>query len=315
MKRIVIVFVLAAVLGCNVFSAELGISGFVDVSLINRQGGNTSFGMGAFELDFESEIAKNRVFTGAIVVEGGAVGLGQTLADFKLKNEDKLGLQIGLLDMPFGIDYTVFATPDRKLITPPLTTELIMAGGWGDTGVNLYGKADKFNYCVYVVNGMGEAAGAPANQDADNNDAKTFGTHISVPLTDIELGVSYMQGAYLDNNESNILARAGIDIQYRRNALYIKGEFINAKESLPGANDNNHSGYYAHVQYDINDKVYEILRYGSWKPENGDAVTRITIGAGYKLEKNMSIKGEYQLNDETPNIDNNQLAVQLVTSF
>lgn len=296
--------------------AELEVSGFVDVLGQGQQGENTTFGMGAFEIDFASEFSSKVSFEGAVVVEGGEVGLGQTLVDFKLLNEDRLRVQVGLLDMPFGIDYHVFATPDRKLVTTPLVTELMMDGGWGDIGVNLHGAVYLLNYNLYVVNGMGEDSDAPVNQIADNNNTKSVGGRIGVlPIKDLELGFSYVQGPYLDGTARQALSRIAGDIQFAYERLQIKGEFVRGEEEIPGGTDNEHQGYYIQLLGEATEKVYGVTRFGYWKPKGGDRVTRITIGLGYDLIENVSLRGEYQINDETPSVDNNLFSVQAILSF
>lgn len=318
MKKIFLFLLLVSWVGTASVFAELEISGFVDVLSQGQQGENTTFGMGAFEIDFVSEFSSKVSFEGAVVVEGDEVGLGQTLVDFKLLNEDKLGLQAGLLDMPFGIDYQVFATPDRKLVTPPLVTELMMDGGWGDIGVNFYGSVAHLNYNLYVVNGMGvdEDEGVPVNQLADNNSAKTVGGRIGVsPVKDLELGFSYACGPYLDGTADEALSRIGGDIQFAYERLQIKGEFVKGEEEVPGAGENEHDGFYLQLLGEATEKVYGVARYGYWKPKGGDKVTRITIGLGYDLGENISLRSEYQINGETPSVDDNLFSMQAVISF
>lgn len=315
-KKIFVVLFLVSWVGTALVFAELEISGFVDVLTQGQQGEKTTFGMGAFEIDFASEFSSKVSFEGAVVVEGEEVGLGQTLVDFKLLNEDKLGLQAGLLDMPFGIDYQVFATPDRKLVTPPLVTELMMDGGWGDVGVNLYGCVPRLNYNLYAVNGMGEDSGVPVNQLTDNNSAKTAGGRIGVlPIKDLELGFSYVQGPYLDGTARQALSRIGGDIQFVYERLQIKGEFVMGGEEVPGASKNEHEGLYLQLLGEATEKVYGVARYGYWKPKGGDRVTRITIGVGYDLIENVSLRSEYQINNETPSVDDNLFSMQAVISF
>ncbi len=296
--------------------AELEVSGFVDFLGQGQQGENTTFGMGPFEIDFASEFSSKVSFEGAAVVEGEEVGLGQTLVDFKMLEEDRFGIQVGLLDMPFGIDYQVFATPDRRLVTTPLVTELMMDGGWGDTGVNLHGVVALLNYNLYVVNGMGEDGGVPVNQITDNNNAKTVGGRIGVlPMKDLELGFSYARGPYLDGAARQALSRIGGDVQFAYERLEIKGEFVKGEEEVLGARKNEHEGLYLQLLGKATEKVYGVARYGYWKPKGGGRVTRVTIGLGYDLIENVSLRGEYQINDETPGVDDNLFSVQAVLSF
>ncbi|MBA7512500.1 hypothetical protein ES705_04505 [subsurface metagenome] len=316
MKKIFLFLLLVSWVGTASVFAELEISGFVDVLTQGQQGEKTTFGMGAFEIDFVSEFSSKVSFEGAVVVEGEEVGLGQTLVDFKLLNEDKLGLQAGLLDMPFGIDYQVFATPDRKLVTPPLVTELMMDGGWGDIGVNFYGSVAHLNYNLYAVNGMGEDGGVPVNQLTDNNSAKTVGGRIGIsPVKDLELGFSYACGPYLDGTTKEAFSRIGGDIQFAYERLQIKGEFVKGGEEVPGAGENESDGFYLQLLGEATEKVYGVARYGYWKPKGGDKVIRTTIGLGYDLGENISLRSEYQINGETPSVDDNLFSMQAVISF
>jgi len=316
-RKISVILLLVLWVGAPPVFAELEISGFIDVLFEGRQGEDTTFGMGAFEVDFAAEFSASVAFEGAVVVEGDEVGLGQTMLDFALVDEDKLGLQIGLLDMPFGIDYQVFATPDRKLVTPPLTTELMMDDGWSAIGVNLHGSVPRLNYNVYVVNGMGEDSGVPVNhQLSDNNKGKTVGGRIGVsPVDNLELGFSYAQGPYLDGTAEETLSRIGGDIQFVYQSFHIKGEYIKGEKEVPGGPDNEHEGFYIQLLGQGTEKLYGVARYGYWKPKGADRITRISIGLGYDLAENISLRGEYQIDGETPSVDNNLFSTQVVVSF
>ncbi|MCK5022441.1 MAG: porin [Candidatus Pacebacteria bacterium] len=317
MKRLRAILLLAAVLfSVGKIRAEIELSGFVNSFYQDGQSDNSSFGVGAFEIDFASEFSDRISFEGAVVVEDGVAGVGQTLVDIKLLPEEKLGVQTGLIDIPFGIDYRVFATPDRKLVSPPLVTELMMDGGWGDTGINLYGSLLPLNYNIYVVNGMGEIAGVPVNQDADNNNAKTVGSRIGIsPKEDVEVGFSYAQGAYLDDNTEEIFSRTGCDVQVSLGRIKVKGEYIAGEEEIPGASANEHRGYYFQFVAEATEKGYSAVRYGFWKPKGGERVTRLTLGLGHELEENVSLRFEYQMNDEKPKEDINLVSAQIVISF
>lgn len=296
-------------------NAQTNLSGFTDVVYQQEEGETASFGMGAFEIDLETEFSEKVAFEGAIVVDNDGVGLGQTIIDFMLINES-LCLQAGLLDIPFGIDYQVFATPDRKLITPPLTTELIMAGGWADTGCSIYGASSHLNYNIYIVNGMGEDNGSPVNQLADNNNEKTIGSRIAFsPLEMLNIGASYAQGAYLDDNNEDILSRYGFDIGINFNQFKIKGEYTGAKKDIPDSDNSESTGYYLQLFGNLKNDFYGAARWCEFKPDGEDEITRLTLGLGYSIDENVLLKIEYQFNGEQSEQDNNIFTTQLVMSF
>jgi hypothetical protein len=316
MKRIYTALFMVLFLEITQVSAEMESSGFVDFLYRDQQQTNSTFGIGSFELDLASELSPNACFEGAVVVEGDTVGLGQTIIDFKLVKEGKLGLQIGLIDVPFGIDYQVFAAPDRELISVPLVTELMMDGGWADVGINLYGSYAGINCNLYIVNGMGEENGGPVSQLADNNNCRSAGTRVGIlPLKGLELGFSYAWGPYLNDNTEHILSRIGYDIQCFYSIFKIKGEYAIGNEDIPLSSANKHEGYYIQLLVDISEKLYGVLRYGGWKPKSGSEMTRITTGLGHAVADNISLRAEYQINNENPEYYNNLFGFQTVVSF
>ncbi len=125
------------------------------------------------------------------------------------------------------------------------------------------------------------------------------------PIKDLELGFSYVQGPYLDGAADEALSRIGGDVQFAYERLEMKGEFVKGEEEVSGARKNEHEGLYLQLLGKATEKAYGVVRYGYWKPKGGDRVTRITIGLGYDLIENVSLRGEYQVNDETPSVDNN----------
>ena len=114
---------------------------------------------------------------------------------------------------------------------------------------------------------------------------------------------------------TNNFSRIGGNIQFAYERLQIKGEFVIGEEEVPGASKNEHEGLYLQFLGEATEKVYGVARYGYWKPKGGDRVTRITIGLGYDLIENVSLRGEYQINDETPSVDNNLFSMQAVLNF
>lgn len=296
------------------YSPAVEISGFTDISCRGAEGENTEFSMGAFEIDFISKINNRINFEGAIVVEGEEIGLGQTLIDGELV-KNRLGIQVGLLDIPFGIDYRFFATPDRVLISAPLTTDIIIDGGWSDTGLNLYGQFSKLNYNLYLVNGMGENSGDPVNQSGDNNNSKTLGTRVGFEFVkNIEIGASFARGSYLNTNNEEMLTRQGVDINASAGIFDFKGEYIGSKKDVPGSAEIEQLGYYLQATGNITDKLYSSIRWGYWEQEKNN-LNSLTAGAGYRLNENFSLKTEYQINKEEKEIENNTLAVQAVIGF
>ncbi len=315
MKKILLMVILSLFLLVSSVSGELEISGFFDILYQDMELENSTAGLGVFELDYSNTLSEGIVFAGAVVLEGDEIGLGATFIDFTIV-KDIYSIQVGLIDVPFGIDCYVFATPDRKLITPPLTTEIMMLGGWGDVGVNFSATYSKFNFDVYLVNGFGEEFGIPVTQLSDNNNARTFGFRLgATPIEKLELGLSYGSGPYLDDNSDENSTRTGIDFQFEYLMLKLKAEYIMGKEDIPLLDTFNHEGLCFQILGNITPSFYAVLRYGTWKPEAFDEFKRVTFGLGYDYRENISFRGEAQMNKETPAFDNDLYSLQVVVSF
>ena len=169
--------------------------------------------MDDFEIDFTSNLSPKIKFEGAMVLDGETIAFGQTLADFEIMEEGKMGLQAGLMDIPFGLDYNFFANPDRRFVSVPLITENMMDGGWSDVKVVFHGILPPFDYHLYLVNGMGaDEKNLRVNQVSDNNGRQTVGERFLTSLLqeEINLGFSYAQGAWLPGHSENMLKKIGI---------------------------------------------------------------------------------------------------------
>lgn len=306
-------------LSSAIAQAEVEVTGFVDVLGQAQQGEATTFGMGAYEVDFVWEYSPRLYFEGAVVVEGEEVGLGQTFVEFKPLKEkyrDILAIQAGFFDMPFGLDYEVYATPDRKLVTSPLVTEQMMDGGWGDIGINFCGSYWLVNYNLYGVNGFGEDNGDPVNQLADNNDGKTFGCRLGFsPMEDVEVGISYAGGPYLDDNTEDLLQRMGAHLKFSWEKIEGKGEYVFGKQDILGKDAQEENSYYVQLLGKLTDELYTAARFGGWKPKGESEISRITTTLGYDLSENISLRLEYQFNIETPRVKNDLFSLQTVVCF
>jgi hypothetical protein len=65
-------------------------------------------------------------------------------------------IQVGRFDVPFGNDWQFFASKDSVSISRPLTTELVMDGGYNDKGIRVLGNNGSINFNTYVLRGFNE---------------------------------------------------------------------------------------------------------------------------------------------------------------
>ena len=141
---------------------SLKFSGFFDVSISNYKNQANIFQLGDFELDI-SHTFKNHFQVAAALVFNKGAELGVGFIDYhiyggsinprgRLFREKGLHIQVGKFDVPFGNDWQHFTSVDRLTVTQPLTTEIIMEGGYNDVGIRFLANFISFNFTIYAGN-------------------------------------------------------------------------------------------------------------------------------------------------------------------
>ena len=143
------------------------LEGFFDSSLSNRRNNPHVISAGAFEADFSKAFGKSFQSAAAVVVTPGSrpefpVAFvdyhffgGMIAPRGRLFTEKGFHVQVGRFDIPFGNDWQYFASKDRITVTPPLTTDLVMQGGYNDKGLRVLGNSRALNYTAYALRGVG----------------------------------------------------------------------------------------------------------------------------------------------------------------
>jgi hypothetical protein len=145
----------------------LGLSGFFDVRAADKRTDPNVFSMGDFELDLAREIGREVQIAAALVVNDEGAELAVGFVDVhvvgapvaprgRLPVEKGFRFQIGRFDVPFGGDWQYFAAKDRPELSAPLTTEIVMDGGYNDVGLRLLGGTGSLAWSAYWLRGEGE---------------------------------------------------------------------------------------------------------------------------------------------------------------
>ena len=145
----------------------LGLSGFFGVCAADTRTAPNVFSMGDFELDLAREIGRKVQVAAALVVNDDGAELAVGFVDVhvvgapvaprgRLPVEKGLRFQIGRFDVPFGGDWPYFAAKDRPEISAPLTTEIVMDGGYNDVGFRLLGGTGSLSWSAYWLRGEGK---------------------------------------------------------------------------------------------------------------------------------------------------------------
>jgi len=301
-------------------SAEVEWSGFFDILYADSQErGDGTFDYGQFEVDLAVSLSECISAEGALAynADEGFVELGAGFVDFHLFGSEEghrvrggalthSGLIVGQFDVPFGIDYRVIPSVDRKLVTPPLVNQMTI-DSWNDWGIQLYGATDRANVVLFGVNG---SAGGQA-----------IGGRIGVtPVEGSEVGGSY---AFDMNGDGEVVSTVlGVDAGISWDVLSVKGEYMMAEDDKTKDVSWEHAGFYVQGTCDLEEATgrpaFVVLRYGVWSPDDdaADGLDRLTAGLGYRLADGVEVRCELQKNgEENDEIDDDRIAVQLVVGY
>lgn len=323
------ILVICLIMGGSALGSELDISGFVDVisTYQSSQNDQNEFGLGQAEVDIENELSERSSIAVAIAYnnEDAVFELGEAeigLNVWKSENSffSSVDVTAGQFDVPFGIDYNVYPSIDRKLVTSPLAVDLTH-DGWNDFGVRLNATSPLWNLVVFGVNGfesscmVSDAAqslslGVDVGDEVNTTPANAFGGRVGItPVPNFEFGGSFAVG--INESNENEMAMYGGDVQWSMNQFDFKGEYI-AHSLNRSIEQEDNAGYYFQGIYNF-DRTFLVGRYDSFQPDGADWCNRYSVGAGYSVVENIEVRFETQIDNE--NSDNNQNYLQLVAGF
>ncbi|PKL38033.1 MAG: hypothetical protein CVV44_12760 [Spirochaetae bacterium HGW-Spirochaetae-1] len=288
----------------------LKISGFFDVFISNYQNKPNIFEIGDFELDFEHSYESFQVAAALVFNKGAELDVafidyhlygGRISPRGRLFSEKGVHLQVGKFDVPFGNDWQHFAATDRISVSDPLTTELIMDGGYNDVGGRILLNFVSFYGTFYLLRGIEEGYSYGGNSFGGRVGVTPFSNPYSlqkggIPLLDI--GFSYIH----DVNKAwasteHLLA---VDIESKVGAFILQGEYYR-RNKLVGIRFNgfqittgidfqniNAIPLILFLRYDL----YNMQRYKVTSEDN--YLTRITGGININIAHISYLKFEYQ---------------------
>jgi hypothetical protein len=310
-------------------ASGLQISGFFDVVGRHQSSADdkTEFGLGQAEVDLESELPDRAAVAVAIaynadeaLFELGAAELGINVYGSEESLVTSLDVTGGQFDVPFGIDYHVYRSIERKLVTAPLVVDLTH-GGWNDAGLRLNLESAYGNLVCYWVNGFESsvevldevqtlATGEDVYEEVDTSPANAIGTRLGItPLGWMGFGGSFAAGWNASGKSE--MSLVGLDLQLNMFNLELKGEFIAHSLNRTIAEENNR-GYYVQGLYHVLDRAFVVGRYGSFKPDQQNWHGQGSIGFGYALTDGVELRWESLISETS---EDNQNIVQLVAGF
>jgi len=259
------------------------------------------------------------------------VQVGELYLDFenlsRFWNRDgQLNLRVGRFDIPFGEEYLT-----RDAINNPLVSHSL-SDTWGiDEGIEIYGSIAKVQYTLAVQNG-----GHPSLRDYDADKSITLRIgydpvpqlHVSVSamrtgalattgdqFSELWFGNAFVRS--LDFGATRFQANLlEADAQFRWSKGYLRGAGGYLKYNDNGSSDTQREVYYYYVEglQHLTSRLYAAARWSQMIPHHGypiagdgswgeyffggftRIISRLTAGAGYRLNHNLLLKAEYTFN-------------------
>ena len=312
--------------------AQTEMSGFFDIIYSNmptrkETGG---FDINQFEIDISKAYKGHLSFGSAIAYDsssGGSIKLNMVYLHYnfihpsvkhprRVEEDEHVGIVIGKFDVPIGLDYLSYASPDRPVVTQPLIIEYTIAG-WNDIGTNLHINKKRFRLNVSVVNGF-------------NKGINFVGDFVYKFTPRFKIGVFHTSDFNRKFIQKSRLSGAYVFAEW--SVCELKSEFIWANGIYGGEQDtmgqsHHHDGFYVQIVSYL-DRLKKPLpwfftvRYSLWQDENSNSpipmpekIDRYVFGIGYQLKTYSSFRLEYLVENPKGEKYLDRLTAQLVVSF
>jgi len=300
-------------------STTLEIVGFGDLlTTFQKENDGSTFDIGQAEVDLESEMTDRISVALAIAYDEGAFVIGAFIVDYTAwslcdeATSSPLGINSvtvggGQYDVPFGIDWHVYPSIDRKLVSSPLVVENTH-DSWNDYGGYASVEGTWGNATTFIANGFcHEGVNATGEELATHNDLAIGGRLGIAPHETVEVGGSVASISGQDGSHDMLLA--GADMQFSVASFKIKGEYIAHRFESKENSDFTNDGYYVQGLYGIGD-WYLVGRYGEFRPDQQSAdIARMSAGIGHTFNDIVELRLEYQANKATDDAAVFQVAV------
>jgi len=214
-------------------------SGFFDVTVSTYRNNPNIFELGNFEFDIKKEYYKYFQVGAALVFADKHADLAVGFIDFHLFGglipargnvflESGFHLQVGKFDITLGNDWQYYASLDRLTISAPLTTAVLMEGGYNDVGFRVLGNTGVINYAGYVLKGAanGLALGGRLAFVPFNN---PFTTKV-MDTQPLDIGFAYLED--LDQDGKSEQQTFAADLEARYEFLHLQTEYYWRKDLL-----------------------------------------------------------------------------------
>jgi hypothetical protein len=235
-----------------------------------------------------------------------------------LFTEKGLHIQVGRFDVPFGNDWQYYASVDRVSVSPPLTTEMVMDGGYNDVGLRILRANVTYNYTLFMLRGIEEgfSFGGRFGFTPFNNPFTLKKQELQL----LEIGVSYMHDT--DRGGTREERALAFDFESQVGPVRFQGEYVRRDYDI---DELRLEGFHLSTFFDIGEVArvpvtlfgrYDHLRERPY--ENGETgeLSRLTVGVNVNLFDISTLKLEYlHFLKESDAFSGGSFFAQLVITF
>ena len=243
----------------------LEFSAFGDVQSSYDDTGKQKLDWGSLELDASAEFSDDLQGAAALVTDQSSTMWTVAFLDYhtfggriaprgRLWAEKGFHVQIGQFDVPFGNDWQFFASKDSVSISRPLTTDLVMEGGYNDTGIRVLGNNGSINFNTFLLHGFnaGRLVGGRLGLTPFSDPFSLKGAQ--EPKT-FELGLSYLYDA--DSSWKKNEAAWAVDAEANKDAWTSRFEYmVRKKEYLIDPSGTVTRAWHFTQEYALDEQVF-----------------------------------------------------------
>ena len=311
-------------------AADLEVSGFMDgvydASLDRQNESNAA--LNQVELDVVREMGSRAQISLSLCYDEAIVVGAATIAFAPYVRESAEGepapaisnwtFTAGQFDIPFGLDYVYYCSPDRSSITQPDACAATH-DSWNDVGLmssfgTRWGSLD-----VYAVKGFETRVW---NSDEDNSAAAddderwyysqpqvSGGTRLNLtPIPDVECGVSWARGWLTNRTAESTLSGAHAQAGYKNFLVKAEGIRLLKAESVKPTTV---EGWYVEGLQSMG-RFFALGRYDYVNDEESGVARYYSVGGGVKLIENLECRMEYRADEHSAD---RHLQTQVVAKF
>lgn len=280
--------------------STIEISGFGDFRLnLSQPETNERFAIGQAEMALAYILNDRARSQLSLAYSDDAFAIGSFTVEYDALNNFELPssffkgltLKAGQFDIPIGIDWQRYASPDRDLISTPRMVSRLH-GAWNDLGMAVDLTTQVSNLAVYAANGFcfeGETAEGEAF--CTENRFATGGRIGVTPISRLEVGISAAR--IFGKSGSSDINLAGLDLQVNLSETRLRAEIMREEftDGIDFISDN--TGYYLEISRVFGPWTLAALREQVWSRVSGeDDYSGILFGVSRQLGERLTVRCE-----------------------